>query len=58
MAISLAFGVAFATTITLLVLPAGFVILDDLASGLRRLLGREAPALAVEPKRERPARVA
>ena len=33
MAISLAFGVLFATAITLLVVPAGCVILEDLRRG-------------------------
>ncbi len=41
MAISLAFGVAFATAITLLVLPAGYLILDDGTRAVRRLLGRD-----------------
>jgi multidrug efflux pump subunit AcrB len=31
MAISVAWGVVFATVITLLVLPCGYVVLDDLA---------------------------
>ena len=39
MAISLAFGVAFATGITLLVVPAGYLILDDGTQGMRRWLG-------------------
>jgi len=36
MAISLAFGVIFATAITLLLVPAGYLILDDLGGLLRR----------------------
>jgi multidrug efflux pump subunit AcrB len=36
MAISLAFGVMFATFITLLLVPCGYLILDDLAGALRR----------------------
>jgi len=41
MAISLAFGVLFATVVTLLVVPAGYVVLDD----LRRL--RKRPRIGV-----------
>ena len=36
MAVSLAFGVLFATVVTLLVVPAGYLILDDLHALLRR----------------------
>jgi len=36
MAISLAFGVVFATVITLLLVPCGYLVLDDLTRGLRR----------------------
>jgi multidrug efflux pump subunit AcrB len=43
MAISLAFGVLFSTGITLGLVPAGYVILDDLQQFTGRLLGR-APA--------------
>ncbi len=46
MAISLAFGVLFATTITLLLVPAGVLILDDLRALPARLLGR---GVAAEP---------
>ncbi len=56
MAISLAFGVAFATAITLLVVPAGYLILDDGTRRMRRLLGRddepEAP-LVEEERRQK-----
>jgi multidrug efflux pump subunit AcrB len=36
MAVSLSFGVLFATIVTLLVVPSGYLILDDLGSLLRR----------------------
>ncbi len=36
MAVSLAFGVMFATVVTLMVVPAGYLILDDLAGLFRR----------------------
>ena len=39
MAISLAFGVVFATTITLILVPTTYLILDDVGAGLRRALG-------------------
>jgi multidrug efflux pump subunit AcrB len=39
MAISLAFGVIFATTITLVLVPAAYLILDDCVQVLRRSLG-------------------
>ncbi|MBD3869398.1 MAG: efflux RND transporter permease subunit, partial [Acidobacteria bacterium] len=41
MAISLAFGVMFSTVITLVLVPSGYLILEDLRSLLRRLLFRE-----------------
>ncbi|XOV70520.1 MAG: efflux RND transporter permease subunit [Verrucomicrobiota bacterium] len=40
MAISLAFGVMFATAISLILVPAGYLILEDLKSGLANMLGR------------------
>ncbi|MBV1904732.1 MAG: efflux RND transporter permease subunit [Pseudomonadales bacterium] len=40
MAISLAFGVLFATLVTLLVVPSGYLVLED----LRRLFSGESPA--------------
>jgi multidrug efflux pump subunit AcrB len=40
MAISLAFGVMFATGISLILVPAGYLILEDLKTGFSRLLGR------------------
>ena len=39
MAISLAFGVLFATFLTLLLIPAGYLILEDLTGAARWLLG-------------------
>ncbi|MBR9793939.1 MAG: efflux RND transporter permease subunit [Gammaproteobacteria bacterium] len=46
MAISLAFGILFATVITLLLVPALYVILDDIKNGLTR---NKRSALASEP---------
>ncbi len=43
MAVSLAFGVLFATVITLFLVPAGYMVLEDLKGILSRLLG-VAPA--------------
>ncbi len=43
MAVSLAFGVIFATFITLVLVPTEYLILDDIGRGMRRLFGREAP---------------
>jgi multidrug efflux pump subunit AcrB len=40
MAVSLAFGVLFATAITLILVPVGYVILEDLKGLLRKWLGR------------------
>ncbi len=54
MAISLAFGVVFATAITLLLVPAGYLILEDLGGGLRRL--RRAEAVDDDPESEEPPR--
>jgi Cu/Ag efflux pump CusA len=48
-AISLAFGVVFATAITLFVVPCGYLILDDLSGSLGRLLGRP-PLSLPEPE--------
>jgi len=46
MAISLAFGILFATVITLLLVPALYVILDDIKNGLTR---NKRSVLATEP---------
>ncbi len=40
MAVSLAFGVLFATVITLVLVPTAYMILDDLGRGMHRLVGR------------------
>ena len=42
MAVSLAFGVIFATGITLLVVPCGYLVLEDLRRAWRRARGRRA----------------
>ena len=48
MAVSLGFGVLFATVITLLLVPAAYLILDDLLRVAHRMLGgRSQPRLAV-----------
>ena len=44
MAISLAFGVLFATIITLLIVPAAYLILDDLHQLKSRLIDRSNPS--------------
>ncbi|MEZ4271847.1 MAG: efflux RND transporter permease subunit [Myxococcota bacterium] len=45
MAISIAFGVMFATVITLLLVPALYVALEDVRRALSRFAGSEAPPL-------------
>jgi multidrug efflux pump subunit AcrB len=40
MAVSLAFGVVFATFITLILVPTSYLIVDDATRGVRQLLGR------------------
>ena len=42
MAVSLAFGVIFATFITLILVPTEYLILNDIGRGMRRLLGRDS----------------
>ncbi len=44
MAVSLAFGVLFATFITLVLVPTAYLILDDMGRGLRLLFGRPPAA--------------
>jgi multidrug efflux pump subunit AcrB len=39
MAVSLAFGVIFATTVTLLLVPCGYLILEDIVRWIRDLRG-------------------
>ena len=43
MAVSLAFGVLFATSITLVLVPTEYLILDDIGRGLRRVFGGDEP---------------
>ena len=43
MAVSLAFGVLFATFITLILVPVSYLILDDVQRTLRRIFGSGAP---------------
>ena len=43
MAVSLAFGVLFATFITLMLVPTAYLILDDIQRTMRRLVGRPEP---------------
>jgi Cu/Ag efflux pump CusA len=42
MAVSLGFGVVFATAISLILVPSGYVIAEDLKAGLQRLWGGSA----------------
>jgi multidrug efflux pump subunit AcrB len=44
MAISLAFGVAFATVVTLFIVPSSYIILEDLKALARKGLGRDDPS--------------
>ncbi len=50
MAVSLAFGVLFATFITLVLVPTSYMILDDIGRGMRRLFGREVTGDAPAPQ--------
>ena len=60
MAVSLAFGVIFATFITLVLVPVAYLILDDVQRVGRRLVGRSttAPAVALVPSESQPVSVA
>ena len=49
MAVSLGFGVLFATFITLIVVPMSYMILDDLGRAMRGILGRREPAAGPMP---------
>ena len=49
MAVSLAFGVIFATFITLVLVPTAYLILDDVGRGVRKLFGRDEEPEAGEP---------
>ena len=44
MAVSLGFGVLFATLITLVLVPTAYMILDDVGRTMRRVLGGYRPA--------------
>ena len=49
MAVSLAFGVLFATFITLMLVPTAYLILDDFQRTMRTLFGRPEPVDVVAP---------
>ena len=49
MAVSLAFGVIFATFITLVLVPTAYLILDDVKRGVRTLFGLDGSETAVVP---------
>ena len=49
MAVSLGFGVLFATFITLILVPTSYMILDDVGRTMRRAFGRDEPAPEVPP---------
>ena len=48
MAVSLAFGVLFATFITLMLVPTAYLILDDIQRAMRTLFGRPEPVAMVD----------
>ena len=50
MAVSLAFGVLFATFITLILVPVSYLILHDFKRAMRRTFGRGEPAEGGEPE--------
>ena len=52
MAISLGYGVLYASLMTLFMVPCGYVILDDWASFLRRQLTRRESTVALGPEAE------
>jgi multidrug efflux pump subunit AcrB len=54
MGVSLAFGVAFSTAVSLLLVPSLYLILEDLGRGFRWLLGRPSGANHVLPVPENP----
>jgi len=49
MAVSLGFGVLFATFITLILVPTSYMILDDISRTMRGMFGRRDPAPEPEP---------
>ena len=55
MAVSLAFGVLFATFITLMLVPTAYLILDDIQRAMRTLFGRTAPVAMEAPVEALPA---
>lgn len=57
MAISLAFGVIFATFITLVLVPTSYMILEDLKRVLRWVLGRPQPGSGPDSGEAQPAHV-
>jgi len=52
MAVSLAFGVIFATVITLILVPISYLILEDMKTGIRRFLGLRQPSFIEERELE------
>ena len=52
MAVSLGFGVLFATFITLILVPTSYMILGDAGRTLRRLFGRREAAAGADARRE------
>ena len=50
MAVSLGFGVLFATVITLVLVPTAYMILDDIGRAMRGILGQQASAAALAPR--------
>ena len=55
MAVSLAFGVLFATGITLVLVPTAYLILEDVGRVLRRVFGGDEPEEGVPVEPELPA---
>ena len=55
MAVSLAFGVLFATFITLMLVPTAYLILDDIQRARRAVFGRTAPVALETPVEALPA---
>jgi hypothetical protein len=49
MAISVAYGLIFGTAVLLLVLPAGFLVLNRLRTFSAKIRGRDVSAESVEP---------
>ena len=57
MAVSLAFGVLFATFITLILVPVSYLILDDVQRTVRRIFGSGEPAEAQAGPEDEPVAV-